>query len=125
MEPTLPRSSYVSPEAYEQERERVFFRQWMCVGRSEEIPEAGDHLVCDIAGESVIVTRTRDGGLSGYYNLCRHRGSVLDAAEGKPGQAQMGHPALSKVRFNAPITPGPIPSMGAFVLPPISMTVTA
>jgi glycine betaine catabolism A len=102
MEPTLPRSSYVSPEAYEQERERVFFRQWMCVGRSEEIPEAGDHLVCDIAGESVIVTRTRDGGLSGYYNLCRHRGSVLDAAEGKPGQAQIGPSGTFKGSIQCP-----------------------
>ena len=102
MEPTLPRSSYVSPEAYEQERERVFFRQWMCVGRSEEIPQAGDHLVCDIAGESVIVTRTRDGGLSGYYNLCRHRGSVLDAAEGKPGQAQIGPSGTFKGSIQCP-----------------------
>jgi hypothetical protein len=40
MEPTLPRSSFVSIEEYQQERERVFFRQWICVGRVEEIPEA-------------------------------------------------------------------------------------
>jgi Rieske 2Fe-2S family protein len=102
MEPTLPRSSYVSPEAYQQERERVFFRQWMCVGRVEEIPEAGDHLVCDIAGESVIVTRNRDGGLSGYYNLCRHRGSVLDPGEGKPAQKEIGPSGTFKGSIQCP-----------------------
>ncbi|HUP17453.1 MAG TPA: aromatic ring-hydroxylating dioxygenase subunit alpha [Acidimicrobiia bacterium] len=102
MEPTLPRSSYVSPESYQQERERVFFRQWMCVGRVEEIPEAGDHLVCDIAGESVLVTRNRDGGLSGYYNLCRHRGSVLDPSEGKPGQTEIGPSGTFKGSIQCP-----------------------
>ena len=102
MEPTLPRSSYVSPEAYRDEQERVFFRQWMCVGRGDEIPAAGDHLVCDVAGESVIVTRRRDGGLSGYYNLCRHRGSVLDSSEGKPRQNEIGPTGTFKGSIQCP-----------------------
>jgi Rieske 2Fe-2S family protein len=102
MEPTLPRSSYVSPEAYQTEQERVFFRQWMCVGRVEEVPEPGDHLVCNVAGENVIVTRNRDGGLSGYYNLCRHRGSVLDPADGKPSQTQIGPTGTFKGSIQCP-----------------------
>jgi phenylpropionate dioxygenase-like ring-hydroxylating dioxygenase large terminal subunit len=40
MEPILPRSSYVSIEEYRPEQERVFFRQWIWVGRVEESPEA-------------------------------------------------------------------------------------
>jgi Rieske 2Fe-2S family protein len=90
MDPTLPRWYYVAPEAFAQEQERIFWRQWMCVGREEEIPMAGDHLVADVAGESVIVTRLRDGRLAGYYNLCRHRGSVLTDAPGKPQQTEIG-----------------------------------
>ncbi len=31
----------------------------------------------DVAGESVLVVRTRDGGLAAHYNVCRHRGSQL------------------------------------------------
>ncbi len=90
MEKTLPRDAYVSPEWFERERERIFEAQWFCVGRTEEIPEPGDHLVCDVAGESIIVTRLRDGGISGYVNLCRHRGSRLTDAAGKPTQQDIG-----------------------------------
>jgi hypothetical protein len=64
MEKTLPREAYVDMDWFERERDRVFESQWFAMGRAEEIPEPGDHLVCDVAGESVIVTRQRDGGLA-------------------------------------------------------------
>lgn len=90
METTLPREAYVGLDWFERERDAVFGRQWFCVGREEEIPSPGDHLVADVAGESVIVTRTRDESLAGYINLCRHRGALLTDASGKPGQESIG-----------------------------------
>ena len=37
-----------------------------------------------MAGESVIVVRTKAGELCGFYNVCRHRGSRLcDEASGR------------------------------------------
>ena len=90
MEPTLSRDAYLDPEWFAREQEKVMWNQWFCVGRAEEIPAAGDHLVADVAGESVIVTRLRDGGVSAYVNLCRHRGSILSEAEGKPQQTAIG-----------------------------------
>ena len=90
MEPTLARSAYVEAEHFAKEQERIFFRQWFCVGREGEIPAPGDHVVCNVAGESVIVTRTRKGDLAGYYNLCRHRGSLVSEATGKPEQIEVG-----------------------------------
>lgn len=86
----MRRDQYVSPEWFNKERDRVFSAQWFCIGRDEEIPEPGDHLVCDILGDSILVTRTRDGSLSAYANLCRHRGSQLSAAAGKPTQTVIG-----------------------------------
>ncbi|HJR93649.1 MAG TPA: Rieske 2Fe-2S domain-containing protein, partial [Acidimicrobiia bacterium] len=77
MEPTLSRSAYLDPEWFAREQEKVMWDQWFCVGRAGEVPAPGDHLVSNVAGESIIVTRGRDGGLSAYVNLCRHRGSVL------------------------------------------------
>ena len=90
METTLPRDAYVGAEWFERERDAIFGKQWFCVGRGEEVPAPGDHLVADVAGESVIVTRTRDGGLAAYINLCRHRGSQLTDAPGKPSQETLG-----------------------------------
>ena len=75
--PGLPGRDYADPAVYEHERNAVFHRTWFCVGREEEAPQPGDFLTRDVAGESVLVTRTNDGTLRGHYNVCRHRGSVL------------------------------------------------
>jgi len=77
LERTLSREYYLSPEIYARERDRIFCREWFCVGREEELPVPGDYVVKDVAGESILVVRTRDGGLAGHYNVCRHRGSQL------------------------------------------------
>src|SRR5262245_38426850 len=77
LEPTLLREYYFSPEIFGQEKERIFFGQWMCVGREEEVPNPGDYLLLDVVGESVILVRTREGKLAAHYNVCRHRGSQL------------------------------------------------
>jgi glycine betaine catabolism A len=77
LERTLPREYYLSPEIFAREKERIFCREWFCVGREEELGAPGDYAVKDVAGESILVVRTRDGGLAGHYNVCRHRGSQL------------------------------------------------
>ena len=75
--PSLPGRDYHDPAVYEVERERLFHRAWFCVGREEQVPAPGDYLTRDVAGESVLVTRTKGGELAAFYNVCRHRGSVL------------------------------------------------
>ena len=77
LERSLPRDYYVSREHFVLERERIFMREWFCVAREEEIPSPGDYLVLDVAGESILVTRTKSGELRAFYNVCRHRGSQL------------------------------------------------
>jgi Rieske 2Fe-2S family protein len=86
LERTLHRDAYFSDEIWARERERIFGAEWVCVGRAEEVPEPGDYLLLDVAGESLFVLRTRAGELRGFYNLCRHRGCrlVLDG-DGRPG----------------------------------------
>jgi Rieske 2Fe-2S family protein len=77
LEQTLPSSWYYSDETFALEKERIFCREWMCAGREEQLPQAGDHLVLDIAGESILIVRNRQGVLRAFYNVCRHRGSRL------------------------------------------------
>ncbi len=77
LERTLHRDSYLSEEVYALERERIFAREWFCAGRAEELPAPGDWVTRDVAGESVLIVRTRDGGLAAHHNVCRHRGSRL------------------------------------------------
>src|SRR6185312_6065920 len=74
---TLPGSVYTSPEVFRLEQSGIFAHQWMCAGRESDIPSAGDYFLKDIAGNSIIFMRGRDGQIRAFYNVCRHRGSKL------------------------------------------------
>lgn len=74
---TLPRRCFVSPEVFAAEQARVFARQWVCVGHQSQIANAGDYLVQQVVGESLIITRDKGGEIRGFYNVCRHRGTRL------------------------------------------------
>jgi glycine betaine catabolism A len=92
LEPTLPTLWYVSADAFGVEKERIFCREWVCIGREEELPEAGAYRVVDVAGESIVVVRNREGVLRGFYNVCRHRGTRLCRtvdAEGHSGRPEL------------------------------------
>jgi glycine betaine catabolism A len=85
LEPTLPSRYYTSDAIFQLEKERIFCREWVCVGRVEEIPNPGDYLQLDLVGESVLVVRTRQGDVRAFYNICRHRGCRLAlGAAGNP-----------------------------------------
>jgi Rieske 2Fe-2S family protein len=80
---TLPRQFYTDPEFYGRELERFFFTRWICAGRADQIPNAGDFFTRSVANESVIVTRDRSGAVHALFNVCRHRGTRLcDTLEG-------------------------------------------
>ena len=77
---SLPAAWYYDPVQYARELEAVWYRDWICVGRAEDLREAGDYLVVSVGDESLILTRDRDSRLRAFHNTCRHRGSQLCAA---------------------------------------------
>jgi glycine betaine catabolism A len=88
LEPSLPRASYTDESEFARERELALFPSWFCVGRADSVAGPGDYLTADVAGESIIVERTRDGALAAFYNLCRHRGSrLVPSVTGEPAAA--------------------------------------
>jgi Rieske 2Fe-2S family protein len=72
---TLGGADYTSLEVWDEERERIWWGDWVALGRSEELANPGDYLVRDLAGESVFVVRGTEGRLNGFYNVCSHRGT--------------------------------------------------
>ena len=78
---SLPSDWYYDADHYERELEAIWYRDWVCVGRAEEVPNAGDFVVRKIGTQSLIVTRDKDDGIRVFYNTCRHRGSVLCTKE--------------------------------------------
>lgn len=80
LEPTLAGPYYWDPLVLEQERERIFYRSWLCVGREERLAEPGDYCVVPVGHESVLIMRDKENRLGAFYNVCRHRGARLCAA---------------------------------------------
>jgi phenylpropionate dioxygenase-like ring-hydroxylating dioxygenase large terminal subunit len=81
----------ISPAFYELEREAIFKRAWLNVGRVEELPRNGSYFTKEIppAKTSVIVARDMDGEIRGFHNTCRHRGNKL-VWEGTPHEETRG-----------------------------------
>ncbi|MBU9545966.1 Rieske 2Fe-2S domain-containing protein [Burkholderia multivorans] len=76
----MPTALYTDPEQFEIERERIFRRAWLMVGRVERIPKPGDFFVKDIAvaKASVIVARSEDGKIRAFHNVCAHRANIVE-----------------------------------------------
>jgi Rieske 2Fe-2S family protein len=74
---TLPARYYTDPDFFRDELERFFCQTWICAGRADQTPKAGDYFLREVAEESVIITRDRDDKLHAYFNVCRHRGTRL------------------------------------------------
>jgi Rieske 2Fe-2S family protein len=77
MHTTLPRHFYADPDFYRAELERFYFDRWICAGRADQIPHAGDYFTRSLGDESVIVTRDASGSIRALFNVCRHRGTRL------------------------------------------------
>ena len=74
---TLPQRYFIAQDIFLQEQDRIFSRQWLCVGHQDQIPRPGEFFVQDAAGESLIILRDREGEPRAFYNVCRHRGTRL------------------------------------------------
>jgi nitrite reductase/ring-hydroxylating ferredoxin subunit len=78
---TLPPACYTDPGFYEFEKEALFAREWLCVGRVDWVKEPGDFFTTQIVGEPIVVTRNREGQIRAMSSVCQHRAMLV--AEGK------------------------------------------
>src|ERR1700677_1793677 len=71
---------YSSPEVYQREIDSYFMKDWLYMGREEELEKPGDFMTRRIVGEPIIIARNKDRTLRAYFNMCAHRG--VEVAEG-------------------------------------------
>ncbi len=69
----LPSAVYTSEEWLAFEREAVFAREWLCVGRAGRIPEPGDWFTVTLVDEPLVVVRGKDGAVRCLSAVCQHR----------------------------------------------------
>jgi len=75
----LPYSVYTSQEQFELERDLIFRKSWLNLGRIEDIPNPGDYIVHDLPllATSIILMHGTDGEIRGFHNMCTHRGNKV------------------------------------------------
>lgn len=74
---------YTTPEWQRAEVEKVWKKAWQMACRAEEIPVVGDHLNYEIAGMSLLITRSTPDTIRAYRNICLHRGRQLKEFDGR------------------------------------------
>jgi len=79
----LPAEWYHAADIYEQERRKVFAREWQWIGRESQLKSQGDYVAAEIAGYRVFAIRDRDGVLRAFHNVCRHRAAAV--VQGRSG----------------------------------------
>jgi nitrite reductase/ring-hydroxylating ferredoxin subunit len=72
-------SDNYDPEFYELEKQAIFKRSWLHVGRVEELPRKGSYFTRELdgLGYSVIIVRGTDDKIRAFHNVCSHRGNQL------------------------------------------------
>src|SRR3546814_20139390 len=69
--------AYTSEAYLRAERDKLWCKVWLQVGRVEDLPEVGSYLTYDILDDSIIVVRTGPDSYKAFYNVCTHRGRKL------------------------------------------------
>ena len=78
---SLPAGFYASEAFLELEKEEIFRKEWVCLGRVAEIPKRGDYFATQLLDEPLVIVRGQDDKVRVLSNVCRHRSSVI--LEGK------------------------------------------
>ncbi|MEO8681169.1 MAG: aromatic ring-hydroxylating dioxygenase subunit alpha [Vicinamibacterales bacterium] len=78
---TLPARVYTDRHWFSVEMERIFAGMWIAAGRAGDLAAPGRFVRREVAGASVLVIRTGEGGVKAFHNVCRHRGTRLCTQE--------------------------------------------
>ena len=74
---SLPAEAYADASVLRWEMEHFFDGSWVCVGRSEDLRNAGDRRAVSLGHERALLVRDESGKLRAFHNVCRHRGHEL------------------------------------------------
>jgi phenylpropionate dioxygenase-like ring-hydroxylating dioxygenase large terminal subunit len=83
---TLPRECYADAEFYEFEKEAVFARSWLCLGRADTVPNPGDFVRIDVGDEPLVIVRDQNMDIRVVSAVCAHRGHIVCEGTGNTGK---------------------------------------
>jgi p-cumate 2,3-dioxygenase alpha subunit len=59
------------------ERDRIFGRCWLYVAHTSELPTSPSFVRRSVGGRDIVLTRSRTGELTAFFNSCSHRGAQV------------------------------------------------
>ena len=74
---SLERKFYCDDEAFAADMDSVVSHKWIVAGHIDQVRSKGDYFLYRIGNESIIVVRQDDATVNAFFNVCRHRGSVV------------------------------------------------
>ncbi|WP_368621175.1 SRPBCC family protein [Paraburkholderia sp. BR13444] len=79
----MPGELFGRRDVFETDVEVFFYKLWILVGVTADVPEPGDVHTVDIGRASIVIVRDDDENVRAYRNVCRHRGSRIMKKAGK------------------------------------------
>ena len=79
---SMPAGAYASDEMFDLEVRQVFEREWVPLGRAEEVAEPGDYFTTEVAGDALLVVRGDDRRIRVLSNVCRHKWTEVAQGQG-------------------------------------------
>src|SRR5580658_2570919 len=91
---SLPAPYFYDESIFQKERLQIFLKSWHLVAHVSELRAPGDFVTYDILDQSVIVTRSKEGGIQAFHNVCQHRGNrLVNTARGNTPALTCGYHA--------------------------------
>jgi Rieske 2Fe-2S family protein len=73
----LPAEVYFDARHHERELQRIWYRNWIYVGRSSDVQRPRSYRTFELGDQKLLLVRDDAGVLQGFHNTCRHRGAAL------------------------------------------------
>lgn len=80
---SLPPWCYTSNEWHAREVAEIFRREWLCIGRVEQVPSRGNFFTRTLIDQPLIVVRDNQDQVRVHSAVCRHRGAIITEGEGR------------------------------------------
>jgi Rieske 2Fe-2S family protein len=74
---TLDQGFYCDDDIFAADMDQVVNRKWIVAGHVDQVRRKGDYFLFKIGNESLIIIRSDDSTVNAFYNVCRHRGSLI------------------------------------------------
>ncbi|HWG69819.1 MAG TPA: aromatic ring-hydroxylating dioxygenase subunit alpha [Steroidobacteraceae bacterium] len=93
---SLDRRFYCDDAVFAADMQRVVGRKWIVAGHIDRVRHKGDYFLFRIGDESIIIVRSDESTVNAFYNVCRHRGSLIcTKPQGRVARLTCGYHAWS------------------------------